>query len=354
MNGTAQVQCITPLPGGSALARGPETIWHPDWLGSPRLGSSPSNRTVTFDRAFAPFGEAYDTVTGGTTNLSFTGLLQDSVSGEYDTPARLLHPGQGRWISPDPAGLAAADPGNPQSWNRYAYVVNNPLALIDPTGLDYCSGNSPYTSGGGGTENLPAPWCSQICALGYLAACEGYYNAFEGLQAMVNSLGGIGGGFLPGENSINWPLGTGNLFGDIWNALGLPSGLSCPQVGGVSNFLCGGINPIMDSNPPGVDPNVVCDDNGNCTTFDEVQVTDKEPSSLLHLSKDDCEKLSGDIEQAGAIAGAAGVPFLPFKEAGIKVKVPKILTRWALPVAAAAVTFALSEAAFKAVGRCYW
>jgi RHS repeat-associated protein len=135
MNGTVQVQCITPLPGGSSIARGPETIWHPDWLGSVRLGSSPSNRTVTFDRAFAPFGESYNTITGGTTNLDFTGLTQDSVSGEYDTPNRLYHPGQGRWISPDPAGIGAVNLGHPQSWNRYAYVLNNPLALIDPSGL---------------------------------------------------------------------------------------------------------------------------------------------------------------------------------------------------------------------------
>jgi hypothetical protein len=36
------------------------------------------------------------------------------------------------------AGLgasAAVDPANPQSWNRYAYVRNNPLGLIDPSGL---------------------------------------------------------------------------------------------------------------------------------------------------------------------------------------------------------------------------
>lgn len=43
---------------------------------------------------------------------------------------------QSRWISPDPAGLAAVDPTNPQSWNRYAYVMNNPLGFVDPLGLD--------------------------------------------------------------------------------------------------------------------------------------------------------------------------------------------------------------------------
>jgi RHS repeat-associated protein len=40
-----------------------------------------------------------------------------------------------RWTSPDPAGLAAVDPSNPQSWNRYAYVGNNPMNSIDPSGL---------------------------------------------------------------------------------------------------------------------------------------------------------------------------------------------------------------------------
>jgi hypothetical protein len=41
----------------------------------------------------------------------------------------------GRWMPPDPAGLAAADPANPQSWNRYAYVLNAPTELTDPLGL---------------------------------------------------------------------------------------------------------------------------------------------------------------------------------------------------------------------------
>jgi hypothetical protein len=36
----------------------------------------------------------------------------------------------------DPAGNFVADPTNPQSWNMYTYAWNNPLAYVDPTGLD--------------------------------------------------------------------------------------------------------------------------------------------------------------------------------------------------------------------------
>lgn len=44
-------------------------------------------------------------------------------------------PNQGRWVSPDPAGLAAVDRSNPQSWNRYGYVLNSPTNLADPYGM---------------------------------------------------------------------------------------------------------------------------------------------------------------------------------------------------------------------------
>ena len=49
--------------------------------------------------------------------------------------ARYFSGAQGRFTSPDPL-LASGRPENPQTWNRYAYVSNNPLRSIDPTGLE--------------------------------------------------------------------------------------------------------------------------------------------------------------------------------------------------------------------------
>ena len=42
----------------------------------------------------------------------------------------------GRFMSPDSLGPWVADVNNPQSWNFYSYVLNNPLINTDPTGHD--------------------------------------------------------------------------------------------------------------------------------------------------------------------------------------------------------------------------
>ncbi len=66
-------------------------------------------------------------------------------SGLNDFLFRRYSSTQSRWISPDPAGIAAVDPTNPQTWNRYAYVANNPLSATDPLGLyeGNCDPNDP-------------------------------------------------------------------------------------------------------------------------------------------------------------------------------------------------------------------
>jgi len=45
--------------------------------------------------------------------------------------AREYDPSLGRWLSAD---TIVPDPANPQSFNRYAYVLNNPLKYTDPSG----------------------------------------------------------------------------------------------------------------------------------------------------------------------------------------------------------------------------
>jgi RHS repeat-associated protein len=83
------------------------------------------------DSAYGPFGDVY--AQAGVSDESFTGQDQDTDSNLYDFPAR-EYGIQGRWPSPDPAGIASVDPSDPQTWNRYAYVRGNPLSLTDPSG----------------------------------------------------------------------------------------------------------------------------------------------------------------------------------------------------------------------------
>jgi RHS repeat-associated protein len=46
--------------------------------------------------------------------------------------ARYYLPLVGRFVSVDPAD--SGKPAGPQTWNRYAYVVNNPMKYVDPNG----------------------------------------------------------------------------------------------------------------------------------------------------------------------------------------------------------------------------
>ena len=148
MNGQTFVSAYIPLPGGEALFATPtgQSFWFKDWLGTVRLSSSRANRTIDFDRAFAPFGEMYQNF-GSTANQNFTGDTQDSVAGLFDTLFRELHPNQGRWISPDPAH---------SGWNAYAYA-SDPMTETDPSGL----GDSPCPHGCNDAWTvLPVNWDS--------------------------------------------------------------------------------------------------------------------------------------------------------------------------------------------------
>lgn len=62
-----------------------------------------------------------------------TGKERDPESGNDYFGARYYASTMGRFLTADEV-RNDAHLGNPQSWNLYTYVRNNPLALIDPTG----------------------------------------------------------------------------------------------------------------------------------------------------------------------------------------------------------------------------
>jgi len=87
----------------------------------------------------AYFGDAFADASGTDDNTfdGFAGLwggpgdlTNHALYREYANTA-------GRWMSPD-TYTGSYDLSNPQSFNRYSYVLNNPLAFTDPTGQAFC------------------------------------------------------------------------------------------------------------------------------------------------------------------------------------------------------------------------
>ncbi|WP_263341204.1 RHS repeat protein [Acidicapsa dinghuensis] len=83
-----------------------------------------------------PFGDGQTTMSGSDLDpYHFAMLDYDSETTTDHAQYRQYNPTQGRWMRPDPYA-GSYDFSNPQSFNRYAYVLNNPLAYVDATGLD--------------------------------------------------------------------------------------------------------------------------------------------------------------------------------------------------------------------------
>ena len=77
-----------------------------------------------------------DDTTGSVTSQTtrgFTGQENLDAVGLVHLNGRVYDPVVGRMMSADPY---VPDPTNGQAWNRYSYVINNPLSITDPNG--YC------------------------------------------------------------------------------------------------------------------------------------------------------------------------------------------------------------------------
>ena len=160
--------------------------------------------------------------------MFYTDQEQDTLTGLYNYDARLYDPGLRMFISPD---FIVPHPYNPQSFNRYAYVLNNPLRYTDPSGHH----NEEYGENMGGFGGL---------GIGNPGSYGGSNNVGEngvnidGNSTPVDGAAGVEWGywgagvtseFTFGENTIvqSWVSVTGHPTTQITtipthNSLGLP------------------------------------------------------------------------------------------------------------------------------------
>ena len=135
-----------------------------------------------------------------------------------------------------------------QTWNRYAYVNNNPMAFVDPLGLESneCDiGEWCWGPGGGGSGYYSDP--TGVCPPSRESCGDDTDGGGIGIAIGFPVGGGIGGdGPRPrppaGNSSSGLPPGE---------TLGLPGGLNPQPFGGLNNFF-------------GLLPNINCGDFVSC------------------------------------------------------------------------------------------
>jgi RHS repeat-associated protein len=144
-------QLVAEYTGGSS---GTTYFIHQDHLGNTRAVTAMNGNEYDW-LDYYPFGEQAEGSTP--TTQKFTGYQRDAEDGTANgtdyAMARKYAYSQGRLMSADPL---AGDIGNPQSLNRYSYVLNSPLDAIDPTGMschwDDGTIDDPPPAGGDGPD----------------------------------------------------------------------------------------------------------------------------------------------------------------------------------------------------------
>lgn len=138
-----------------------------------------------------------DTGSAITMNLRFAGQYFDGESGLHQNYFRDYRPGTGRYVQRDPIGLAGGI-------NTFSYVENNPLGMIDPSGLR-----------GGGTIVIPTPMYRQpqlpymptrspgaqpVYTPGTGSSSGGYTWRLEQTGNLADGVGALTGGGITGHH----------------------------------------------------------------------------------------------------------------------------------------------------------
>ena len=177
-----------------------------DHLGSTRLVTdSGGNQQSCND--YLPFGGDILSLTDGrgscfpptapSSGIKFTGQERDAESSLDYFETRYFSGAQGRFASPD-VSFNDQGPSDPQSWNLFSYVRNNPLRFTDPDGRA-CTGGTDEdgnpcfsTTGTGSAESVPY-WYDSVLWSVLGGSTIGVVSVVQQAQqvgyAVVNALG---------------------------------------------------------------------------------------------------------------------------------------------------------------------
>ena len=192
------------LPGNGLVASitagtPPTTIYfHSDHL-STRLITDVNGNDIG-EQGHFPFGESWYTKNSANGEWVFTTYQRDQESGLDYALARYYDPTVARFCSADPLG---GQPGDPQSWNRYVYARNDPINLIDPSGMGFLG------------------WL--LKGFGILVAAIGVLTSNPALVQVGLQLGGaglwasLGGLNLPNPTQPTFPGGDPTLLTGLYN-----------------------------------------------------------------------------------------------------------------------------------------
>ena len=107
---------------------------HADHLGSTSITTDGSGAVVSSQTYFA-FGAIRSSSGNPVTDYGFTGQKVDAGDALMYYGARYYDPLLARFTQAD---TLVPGPANPQGFNRYSYVLNNPVRYTDPTGNKIC------------------------------------------------------------------------------------------------------------------------------------------------------------------------------------------------------------------------
>jgi RHS repeat-associated protein len=187
--------------------------FHTDHLGTPRLTTNEEGRQIS-RHDYLPYGVELTSLRQERTRgfdreqvPHFTGHERDYLELRGDDGhrvyldymhARVYNPNWGRFLSVDPFLNVKRALREPQNWNRYVYVMNNPLRYTDPDGRDHYQEpgfTKPYSEWGEALqmdENTPpivrysnyaAGGLTVVGAAGFLGAGGLVASAKENLSA---------------------------------------------------------------------------------------------------------------------------------------------------------------------------